>query len=372
MLSAVLILVCALLQSADPSAEGLKALDAKDYETAARSFALAVEADPKDFAAHFHLALANSLLGKTAEAIAGYKTVLALKPGLYEAELNLGRLLLDRKQPGEAIPLLSAAAAGKPLEFRPNFYLAEALLAAGDLPKAEEHYLICAGAEPGSAAVQAGLARARARQGRLEDAEVAFRKAAALDGVYKEAILELAALYEDKGDLDKAIEIYAEFPEHAAAAEHRAILLIRTGKPAEAAPLLERLLAGEPGNAALRLTYGRVLRDLKKYPAAAAEFVKAVQAKPDFVEAWGELAAVFILLEDHPDALAALDRLKALGAEQPGHLYLRAIMLDKAKQPKLALESYERFLAASQGKSPEEEFQARQRARILKKELERR
>jgi hypothetical protein len=37
-----------------------------------------------------------------------------------------------------------------------------------------------------------------------------------------------------------------------------------------------------------------------------------------------------------------------------------------------ALESYEKFLAASEGKNPDEEFKARQRIRIIRKELARR
>jgi tetratricopeptide (TPR) repeat protein len=151
-----------------------------------------------------------------------------------------------------------------------------------------------------------------------------------------------------------------------------AVLLIKIGKPAEALPVLEQLVAGEPENAGLRLTYGRVLRDLKKYQPAAAEFARVVQAKPELAEAWGELAGMWILLENYPGALAALDRLKALGAEAPGHLYLRAIILDKTRQLRPALESYRRFLEASEGRNPNEEFLARQRMRILEKELNRR
>ncbi len=361
-----------LAQAADLSAEGIRALEARDYSAAVASFTKAVEADPEDYAAHFHLALANSMLGKAPEAIAGYRKALALKPGLYEAQVNLGMLLLEQKQAREAMAPLSAAVDQKPLEFRPSFYLAEALLAAGELAKAEQQFLAAAKISSGSAPVQAGLARARARQGRLEEAATDFQKAVELDPAYKESLLELASLYEDKGQTGKAEDIYAQFPENPAASERRAVLLIRAGKPAEAAPLLERLLAVEPDSAVLRLTYGRVLRDLKRYRAASGEFERALQAKPDLVEAWNELAAVLILLEDHPRALAALDRLKALGAEIPGHLYLRAIMLDKARDQKAALEFYEKFLAASQGQSPDEEFLARQRARILKKDLERR
>jgi hypothetical protein len=48
---------------------------------------------------------------------------------------------------------------------------------------------------------------------------------------------------------------------------------------------------------------------------------------------------------------------------------VRAIMLDKIKQIKPALENYQKFLALSDGKHADEEFKARQRVRILEKEL---
>jgi hypothetical protein len=47
-------------------------------------------------------------------------------------------------------------------------------------------------------------------------------------------------------------------------------------------------------------------------------------------------------------------------------------VLDKMKDLKPALESYQRFLALSQGQFPNEEFKARQRARILERELSKR
>ncbi len=371
MLAALALLWVSLAQASGPVPDGLKALDERDYATAAQLFAKAVEADPADFAARFHLALADSLLGREAEAAAGYRKVLELKPGLYEAEVNLGVLLLGQKQPAAAVPLLEDAVRQKPSEFRPVFYLAQALFAAGDFAKAEPRYLDALKLDAGSVPALLGLARSRARLGRLEEAAPDYRRAASLDPDLKDIELELASQFEAAGRPEKALEIYVLFPADPAALERRAVLSIRAGRPGEAAPLLEQLLAKEPGNLGLRLTYGRVLRELKKYAPASAEFVRALESKPDFVEAWSELAATLVLLEDYPRTLSALDRLRALGAELPGHLYLRAIVLDKTKQPEAALAAYEKFLSLSQGRSPDEEFLARQRARILKKEIDR-
>ena len=105
-------------------------------------------------------------------------------------------------------------------------------------------------------------------------------------------------------------------------------------------------------------------------PAAhAQDFFAATKLKPDSAEAWSELASVLVVAEDYAGALAALDRLAVLHAEKPGHVFFRAIVLDKIRQQKPALESYQRFLAMSNGQNPDEEFKARQRIKILEREI---
>ena len=75
------------------------------------------------------------------------------------------------------------------------------------------------------------------------------------------------------------------------------------------------------------------------------------------------------LLENFPKALEALDRARQLGEDTPANAYFHAIIYDKLRDLKPALEYYQKFLAASQGKNPDEEFKARQRARIIRREL---
>src|SRR5579863_9443561 len=104
-------------QPDDFQAEGLKALDARKYEDAAALFSKAIAADPKDYGAHFNLALAYSMLGRNADAIPEYKAVLDLQPGLYEAEMNLGISLLQTKDAAGAIPHLQSATRQKPQEY---------------------------------------------------------------------------------------------------------------------------------------------------------------------------------------------------------------------------------------------------------------
>jgi tetratricopeptide (TPR) repeat protein len=391
--------------AADYQGEGLKALEAKQYDQAVQLFTQAVQTDPADYSAHFHLALAFSLLGKNAEAIPAYQKTLELKPGLYQAELNLGILLLHEKRAKEAVPHFDAAVQAKPKEFRPQWYLAEALLTADEPAKAEPHYQAAIEIDGKSAAAQLGLGRSEARQNRLSEAAEHFRKAAELDASFSDALLELAGLYEQNHQADEAIAIYQKFADRPAAQERLGELLIEAQRyaeaihnlekavaqsataanrlalatayqmnkePQKALPQLEQAAAAEPASYDLHMRYGRALRDQRQFIPAANQFAVSAKLKPESKEAWNELAGVLTLAEQYPQALAALDRVRALRAEIPGDYYLRAIILDKLQDYKPALESYRQFLATSGGKNPDEEFKARQRSRIIERILSKR
>jgi len=392
-------------QAANPGAEGMKALDEGKYEAAAEAFTKAVAADPSDYTAHFNLALAFSLLQQDTQGIAEYRKTLELHPGLYEAQLNLGILLLQQKNPADAKPLLEAAVAQKPAEFRPRLYLAEAQLGTGEVAKAEANYQAAIEANPKSAGAQLGLARALAQQGKLPDAAPHFHRAAELDPNYRDSLLELAALYEKGRQPAEAIEIYRQFSENAAAQERLGELLLESNQYAEAIPrleeayaksptqanrvglaeaflfnrqlekaipLLEKAVAEEPSNYDLRMMFARALRDHKQYPAAAQQFQAALKAKPEAGHLWDELGGVLYLADDYQQALAAFDRGRQLGENTAGNAFFRAIILDKLRQLKPALEAYRQFLAMSEGKNPDQEWQARQRVRIIQRELEKR
>ena len=354
-------------QSPDLLTQGDKALDAKQYERAIELYAQAASADPKDYAAQFQLGLAYSLLGKDADAIPHYKAAIALKPDLAEAQLNLGLSLLRVKDPAAAETYLESALAARP-----------------------------------SATAESALGRSLARQGNLSAAEPHFRKAAAMDPTRRDDLLELASLYEAAEQRDRAIAIYREFPDRPQAQERLSVLLADAGRPTEAVaaleaavtkspteenrlalaqayvranhlakaePIVAMLVGLEPRDRETRLFYGKILRDERKLPQAATQFSILTESHPETPENWRELANVLIAMEEYPQALDALDHVRALGAENAGGVFYRAIALDHLKRRAEAIESYRRFLSMSQGKLPDQEFQARQRARTLENEL---
>jgi tetratricopeptide (TPR) repeat protein len=356
--------------------------------------------DTKDVEKHFDLAVQLSIDGKDAEAIPEYRKVLELMPDLYEAHINLGQVLLRSKNAAEAVPHLKRAHEQKPQEFRPVYYLAEALFDVGQFADAIPAYTAAAALDAKSANAELGWGRSLTRLDKRAEAAPHYRKAAALDAQLKSFLLELAQAHEEKGEAETAIALYREFPENPAAIERVGLLSMRAGQDKEAIAALESVvktsptpanrlalaqayvrvknlpsaeplaakLAAESGTFEHRMFYARILRDQRKIKEAAQQFYEATKLNPAAADAWSEFSGMLILDEQYPQALLALDKVKELGAEKEGHVFFRATTLDRLNLRKEALEYYQRFLATSKT-NPDQEFQARQRARILQLEL---
>ena len=405
MWSPAAVLALLLFQAPDPHAEGVKAIEEQRFADAVPLMEKAAADNPKDHTAQYYLGYALGMLRRDPESIAAYRKALELKPDLGPARVNLGLILIRNGQPSEAVPVLEEAVKQDPKQYVASLALAEALLAAGATEKAAAQFGHAVELNPKSAAAEAGWGRALAKLGKLDDAAPHYRNAASLDESHREALLELASLYEQNKRTKEAIDLYKQFADNPIARERLGELMLESGDAAGAIPHLEaaastsptaanryalamayitqkeyakaealftEALKNEPSNTSLRMNYARVLREQKKYAPAAREFFAVAQASPNSADAWSDLAGMLILLEQDEQALAALDKVRGLGAEKPAHHYFRAIVLDRNKAFEPALDSYQKFLASSEGKNPDEEFKARQRVRILKKEISKR
>jgi tetratricopeptide (TPR) repeat protein len=364
----------AFAQQPDPFAAGMQALEKEQYPDAIAAFERAVAAAPGDYAAHFHLALSQSLAGNFAAAVTGYEKTLELKPDLHEAKLNLGLLLVDAAGDTRAEGLLRAA-----LE-----------------------------AKPDSVPAAVGLGRALLRQGKLAEAEPVLRGAFEKDSRYRDSLLELADAYEQRKELEAAIRLYeiagaGSQAKDPAVEERLGSLLIEAGRPADAAlrlesavatspttanryalavayrrseqaakalPLFSQLTSDDPANARFRLAYADLLRDSRQFQPSAEQYFAATKLQADSQEAWTGLAGMLLMLEDYPRALGAYERLESLGVNNAGVHFFKAICQDRMQLTEPALASYRKFLALSQGANPDQEFQARGRVKVL--ELRRR
>jgi tetratricopeptide (TPR) repeat protein len=393
-----------VLLGMDLQDDGLKALDQQDYQQAQEIFAKLAAADPKDYFAVFNLALAEIGLKQDDKAASHLKQVLVLKPGLYEAELNLAILELRNHNAAEALPHLRDAVKQKPAAASAQRYLGDALMASNDLPEAADAYRAALTGDPKLAVAELGLGQALLKQKQVTDAAPHYRKAADLDPRLKSQLLEIASALLEANERAKAVEFLKEFPDNAGAraelgriymADHRpaeavtefqsavnlaptaanelalATALVNNKQDEAAKPLLARAVAQEPQNYDLRMIVGRMHRDKHEYVPAGDEFLAAAALKPDSLEAWQEAIGVLVPAQQYPQALACLDKVHNLNADTAGDYYYRAIVLDKLRQIKPALASYQKFLETSQGKNPDQEFLARQRSRILEKEANR-
>jgi tetratricopeptide (TPR) repeat protein len=390
---------------ADYTSEGMRALEAGNYGDAVIAFTKVIQADPKDYFAHFNLAMAHTLLHQDAEAVTEFRKTLEIKPKLYEAELNGAMVLMRQKNPGEALPWLEDASNQKPNEFRPRYYLAEAELQTSDYAKAEEDYKRALVLDPKSAGANLGMAQALVQQGRLDDAAPFFRTAAEIQPNYKDYLLQLGTLYEKANRPAEAMAIYKEFPDNPAVRERVGQILMESKKysdalpqleeayqksptpenrlelakgyvltqqGAKALPLLQEAVAAKPDDFELRMMLARTLRDRKQFPKAAEQFYAAAKLKPTEAKPWTELADMLYMTGDLPQALSAFEQAAKAGDASAGNWFLRALILDKLKQLKPAKAAYEQFLSLANGQFPDQEFQARQRVRILDREIAKR
>jgi tetratricopeptide (TPR) repeat protein len=181
------------------------------------------------------------------------------------------------------------------------------------------------------------------------------RAAYALRPDHIDALLLNAALLEELGQFDLAIEAYKKVPaDHAAshAAElGRAAALRRAGKPDASIEVLEQLARRFPDMALVHSTLGDVLREQEAFDEAVTSYGKALELTPDGVRGrWFVLYARAIVherLDNWELAEADFRAALALNPEQPQVLnYLGYSMVEKQVNLDEALNMIERAAAA--------------------------
>ena len=402
-------LVCLALPVAGSDLEqAVKALDEEDWAAAAPLLETIVVEEPENVDVQFNLAYCYAQLQQSDKAVEHYRKVVELKPGLTEAHMNLGILLMERREFGEAAPHFRTVSEARPDEFAPSLYFAHASLEAGEAEAAAQAYKKAVELDPQSADAHLGLGQALLRSGRAAEAAPHYSRAAELDPELHSMKLELAEHLENNGDPEKALALYRGYltidPEAVAVRERIGLLLlelrqypeaarffeqaverdptvanraalaeayVNSGETAKALPHLREAAAAENADPALRLHYANLLLHNGKFPDAARNYLALLERKPDLVVAWNGLAFSLYKNEDLPGALNALTQSAKAGPSKPAQIYLRAIVEDKLELRKEALASYRRFLEMNSGLE-EEEWKARERAKVIERYLNKR
>jgi tetratricopeptide (TPR) repeat protein len=230
----------------------------------------------------FHIAYNNLGLWYQEEdierAISLYEQALAVRPGFFEARVNLATAFYRTDRLAEAETIFRQVLAEEP-----------------DRPKAYH-----------------GLAQVLQKRGANQEAEVMYRKSLDLKAVNPEALTNLGALLYDQGRFAEALTYYDQAtrqdPLSAATHNNRGNVLRNFGRLEEAEAALRRAVELDPEYPAAYSNLGAVLVDAGRAAEAIPLFQKALALDPELGSAYSNLGNAYFALGNMEQALGAYER----------------------------------------------------------------
>jgi Flp pilus assembly protein TadD len=388
--------------------EAQRDIDKNNFESAITPLQKVIADQPEFAYAHFQLAYVYTALKRTDDARAEYARTIAIDPKMSEAYLNLGILLLDKKEYAAAVVPLRKAVDLLPAQSHPRNLLAVALDRSGDHSGAAEAFEALLHLDPNDVNAINYLGWAALRNGKPAEAEWRFRRAVEIQPKEPEGRKGLAETLdtEKKPDAAAAYREYLELmPDDSEARARLVHLLLEQDQNDAALAEVDRLDAGKPStieslklradvqiaskkwddsivtlqhaltlapnDAQLHGGLGRIFLQKRDFAATEKELRIALRLDGKNLAYWKDLSSTFFLSGNYPAALSTLDEIAKMEQPGAGAWFVRAICYDKLNQPKLALEAYQKFLALDQDKNPDQVWQARERSKVLQRMLER-
>jgi Flp pilus assembly protein TadD len=387
--------------------EAQRDIDANNFEAAVAPLQKFIAEKPDVAYGHFQLGYAYTALKRGDEAQAEYERAIALDPKMPEAYLNLGILLMDKRQYAAAVAPLSKVVDLLPAQSRPRSLLAVAQDRSGDQEGAARSFEGVLHLDPNDVTANQYLGDIDLRRGKPAEAGSRFRHALELRPDAPEILLGLAQSLEAQNKLEAAAAYrkYLDVVPGDSGARARLIHLLVSAQEYDAALAeLERADAGKaasldslklradiqiaqknldaaivtlrqaailaPRDAQLVGGLGRVYLQKRDFSAAEKELRSALQIDPKNIVYWKDLNAVYYLSGDCPATLSTLDVIAKMETPAAGAWFIRALCYDKLHQLRPALDAYDKFLALEQGKSSDQVWQAQERSKVLKHMLE--
>ena len=378
--------------------EAEEAIEKQNYAAAEPLLQKLVERDATSYVGWFDLGFVENALGNVEGSIAAYRKSVAAKPDVFESNLNLGLQLAKSGQPGaedflraathlkptshvaegqyrawlalghtleksgpeEAVAAFQHAASLQPKEAEPHFAAGMLLERNNKFADAEQEYKRALALDPGSTDAAIALANLSMRGRRFPEAEDYLCKLLAehaYPGSESAAVeIQLGRVLAAEGKNDEAIAAMEAGIKLAqgdeAARRDLADVYATAGKNDLAESSYRALVAAHPNEAELRRSLGQALLRQKKFPEAQKEFLTTVKLKPDFGEAYGDLAFAAGETQNYALVIRALDVRVKLLPETPITYFLRASACDHLRDFKTAAVNYHLFLNTAKGKYP--------------------
>jgi len=342
---------------------------------AERLYRRAIEADPKSFEAHLSLGLLLARQGNGEDARPELAIATTLDPGdagpAVKARAWRALARIDRADDGTEASndLLQALKLTQETT-------GDTLLAAGIAEDAREYgaaeaaYRRVLAKEPDSSAANKGLAHVLIVQKRYPEAETLLRAALerSPDDPALTAQLATVLVAQNNAEALPLLEkLHAAHPNDAAITVMLAAVTADTGDYAGSDRFYVALLAATPNDAALLVAHGQNLIRQLRYAEAFAAFDKATRIDPDNTDGWSGLAFSASKTGQPAVTLHALTMRSKYLKEVPSTYFLWATAYDSLHQKGEAATYYHHFLESAAGKFPDQEWQARQRLKLLEK-----
>ena len=355
--------------------------DAENHlEQAGSLYRRAIQADAGSFEAHLSLGLLLAREGKFTEARPELAIATTLAPGAAGPALKARawRALaqIDRPRPGnpgdpaEASNDLLQALNLSPETEDDTLLAAELAEDAGQNDAAETAYRRVLAEDPKATQASIGLSHLLIVKKQYAEAESVLH--AALPDAPQNPVLnaQLALVLAQQNDpeaLTLTQKLHTEHPSDPGITRMLAQLLAEAGQYAASDQLYTQLLAASPNDEDLLVAHGQNLVEELKFDEAYAAFKKVTDLDPSNGDAWSGLAFTASKLHQPSVTLHALIMRSKYLPENASTYFLWAISYDTLHQNTLAAAYYHHFLEAADGKFPDQEWQARQRLRILEK-----
>jgi tetratricopeptide (TPR) repeat protein len=388
-------------------AEAEAAIGKSDWKTAQTSLDLFLAQNPADARALFDAGYVADAQNRFADAESLYRRAIDVDPKSFEAHLSLG-LLLARQgntddarpelavatslDPGDAGPALKARAwralaridrEDDPTEASTDLLealkltpetTADTLLAAAIADQAGEFqaeataYRRALAKDPNSADATTGLAHALIALKQFPEAETMLRAAVEKspdDPTLNAQLATVLAVQNNAEAIPLLRKLHDAHPKDPAITRMLASVLADAGDYASSDHLYVTLLAAAPNDSAVLVALGQNLIRQLRFADAFAAFNKATELDPANADGWSGLAFAASKI-GHPDVtLHALTMRSKYLPEVPSTYFLWATAYDNLHQKEQAATYYKHFLESAAGKFPDQEWQARQRLKLL-------
>lgn len=351
--------------------------DAQNHSAAAAGYyRKAIAADPNQFESRLALGLILARDGQAKDAREQLEAATKLNPDppnpaakaqAYRALAQLVRIT----DPDAAKQALLQALAMSPETVGDTLLTAEIADAEGDSDTAEAAYRRALNVQPESSTAIAGLVHLLIAQKKYAEAEPLIKTALVRDPDDPALNTQLATVLSAEGKQSEAVasleKLHQQQPQNTPVTRMLADAYAESGQAAKADPLYVQALQASPNDPDLLTARGEELIRQKRNAEALPLLQRAVKLKPDDVDAWSSVA--FAASETHQPQLVleALSMRSKYMTETPATYFLRATAYDTLHQTKLAAENYHQFLAAANGKFPDQEWQAKHRLITLGK-----